>query len=135
MAQEVTHPTINFVPGYKDQVWLKMTCPGLNADDLERLANHLGEKLDWFTWYHETPDTQSPDALVTALRSVYATHPICVQAADALDQVDRERRTGAHLLATARSMGWKDDGEGAQEFLLRRAREVAFEDCGRSAYP
>lgn len=44
---------------------------------------------------------------------------------------DRERRTGAHLLQTAKAMGWKDDGEGALEFMLRRAREVAFEDCGK----
>lgn len=43
---------------------------------------------------------------------------------------DRERRTGAHVLQTAKAMGWLDDGEGALEFLLRRAREVAFEDCG-----
>jgi hypothetical protein len=28
-------------------------------------------------------------------------------------------------------MGWKDDGEGAFEFMMRRCREVAFEDCGR----
>ena len=42
---------------------------------------------------------------------------------------DREQRTGAHLLQTAKSLGWKDDGEGALEFMLRRAREVAFEDC------
>lgn len=41
----------------------------------------------------------------------------------------REYRTGSHVLQTARVMGWKDDGEGALEFLLRRAREVAFEDC------
>jgi hypothetical protein len=81
------------------------------------------------------PAAQSADSLVIALRSVYGTHPICQQAADALEQVDRERRTGAHLLATARSLGWKDDGEGAQEFMLRRTREVAFEDCGRKAYP
>lgn len=43
---------------------------------------------------------------------------------------DRETRTGAHLLQMAKSLGWPDDGEGALEFMLRRAREVAFEDCG-----
>lgn len=42
---------------------------------------------------------------------------------------DREMRTGAHLLQMAKSLGWPDDGEGALEFMLRRAREVAFEDC------
>lgn len=42
---------------------------------------------------------------------------------------ERERRTGVHVLQTAKSLGWKDDGEGALEFLLRRAREIAFEDC------
>jgi hypothetical protein len=50
------------------------------------------------------------------------------------DDAERERRTGAHLLKTARSMGWPDteeDGEGAFEFMMRRCREVAFEDCGR----
>jgi hypothetical protein len=49
----------------------------------------------------------------------------------AKDDAERERRTGAHLIQTARSLGWQDDGEGAQEFMLRRCREVAFEDCGR----
>lgn len=43
----------------------------------------------------------------------------------------RELRNGAHLLSTAKALGWKDDGEGALEFLLRRAREIALEDCGR----
>ncbi|MGJ4953111.1 hypothetical protein [Bradyrhizobium sp. HKCCYLS20291] len=47
-------------------------------------------------------------------------------------QKDRERRTGAHVLEAARSLGWSDDGEGALEFLLRRTREVAIEDCGGS---
>jgi hypothetical protein len=42
---------------------------------------------------------------------------------------DREIRTGAHLLAAAKSLGWKDDGEGAFEFVVRRSREVALEDC------
>lgn len=139
MAEKVTVtvPTIHFVagPSHKDEVWRKMTCPGLNDEETELLADHLSEKLEWLTWYHEMPPEPKPDALVTALRSVYATHPICQQAADALEQMDRERRSGAHLLATAMSMGWKDDGEGAQEFLLRRTREVAFEDCGRKAYP
>lgn len=46
---------------------------------------------------------------------------------------DRELRTGRHVLETARSMGWTDHGEGALEFMLRRAREVAFEDCGKAA--
>jgi len=45
---------------------------------------------------------------------------------------DRETRTGAYLLQMAKSLGWPDDGEGALEFMLRRAREVAFEDCGVS---
>ncbi|MEY9247608.1 hypothetical protein [Bradyrhizobium elkanii] len=71
----------------------------------------------------------SQDALVTALRSIYATHPICQQAADVLEQGDRERRHGANLLQLARQCGWKDDGEGALEFMLRRSREVAIEDC------
>jgi hypothetical protein len=41
---------------------------------------------------------------------------------------EKERRTGAYVLQTAKALGWKDDGEGALEFMLRRAREVAFED-------
>jgi hypothetical protein len=48
-----------------------------------------------------------------------------------VDEPERERRTGEHLLKAARSMGWMDDGEGAYEFMMRRCREVAFEDCGR----
>lgn len=42
---------------------------------------------------------------------------------------DRDLRTGAHVLQMAKSLGWPDDGEGALEFMLRRAREVAFEDA------
>jgi hypothetical protein len=41
---------------------------------------------------------------------------------------DRNIRTGAHILRSAKSLGWKDDGEGALEFMLRRSREVAIED-------
>jgi hypothetical protein len=48
----------------------------------------------------------------------------------AVEGPSRELRAGAHLFKTARSLGWPDDGgEGAQEFLLRRTREVAIEDC------
>jgi hypothetical protein len=46
------------------------------------------------------------------------------------DETNREHRHGTHLLTTAKSLGWKDDGQGALEFMLRRAREVAFEDSG-----
>lgn len=135
MAKEVTtYPTINFVSSHKDD-WLKMTCPGLNAEQLDQLADHLAEKLGWFTHYTEMPEAQTPDALATTLRTIYATHPICIQAADALEQCSRERLVGVHLMDTARSMGWKDDGEGAYEFMMRRCREVAFEDCGRKPYP
>jgi hypothetical protein len=48
-----------------------------------------------------------------------------------VDEPERERRTGEYLLKVARSLGWNDDGEGAYEFMMRRCREVAFEDCGR----
>jgi hypothetical protein len=43
---------------------------------------------------------------------------------------ERELRAGKHLFEIAKSLGWKDDGEGALEFMLRRTREVAIEDCG-----
>jgi len=45
--------------------------------------------------------------------------------------VDSEARHGAHLFATAKSLGWLDDGEGPLEFMIRRTREVAFEDAGK----
>jgi hypothetical protein len=132
MAQEVTYPTIHFIagPSHKDEIWRKMPCPGLSEEEIEKLADHLGERLEWFTWHHEMPRLQSSGELVTALRSLYATHPIIQQAADAVQRIDREQRTGANLLACARGQGWKDDGEGALEFMMRRCREVAFEDCG-----
>jgi hypothetical protein len=46
------------------------------------------------------------------------------------DAIARFQRTGVELFRQAQSLGWKDDGEGALEFMLRRTREVAFEDCG-----
>lgn len=43
-------------------------------------------------------------------------------------------RNGKHLLDTAKSLGWDENGdEGAIEFIIRRTREVAIEDCGASA--
>lgn len=72
----------------------------------------------------------------------YESVPLAIEAADLLAALAspsltaaRETRTGAHLLQTAKSMGWLDDGEGALEFMLRRCREVAFEDCGRTTAP
>jgi hypothetical protein len=47
------------------------------------------------------------------------------------DAIDRFQQAGVHLFRTAKSLGWPDDGEGALEFMIRRSREVAFEDCGR----
>jgi hypothetical protein len=57
MAQEiVVYPTIQFVPAnVPDAPWLRMTFPGLTDEELENLSNHLGEKLEWFTWFHEMP--------------------------------------------------------------------------------
>jgi hypothetical protein len=42
--------------------------------------------------------------------------------------VDYEK-IGAHLVHTALQLGWQDDGEGAQEYVMRRCREVALEDA------
>jgi len=47
------------------------------------------------------------------------------------DDEARLLRHGRHLFATARSLGWEDDGEGALEFVVRRISEVAIEDCKR----
>lgn len=38
-------------------------------------------------------------------------------------------KIGAHLVLTAIQLGWQNDGEGAQEFVMRRCREVALEDA------
>ncbi|WP_316207475.1 hypothetical protein [Bradyrhizobium sp. SZCCHNR3118] len=46
---------------------------------------------------------------------------------------DRERRHGIHLMLTARKMGWKDDGEGALEYLMRMTRQTAIEDSAKAA--
>jgi hypothetical protein len=51
------------------------------------------------------------------------------KAEDEIERLRHEARYGTHLIATAKSLGWKNDGEGPQEFLLRRTREVALEDC------
>lgn len=40
----------------------------------------------------------------------------------------REMRAGVRLLETARDLGWPDEGEGAQEFIMRRAYEQGKED-------
>jgi len=33
--------------------WLKLPTPGLLSSEAEALADHLGDKLNWFTWYVE----------------------------------------------------------------------------------
>lgn len=43
----------------------------------------------------------------------------------------REHRVGKHLMDTARSLGWKDDGEGAFEFITRITYEQAQSDFER----
>jgi hypothetical protein len=43
---------------------------------------------------------------------------------------DRVTGNGHHLLRSAKSLGWPDDGgEGALEFILRRTREIALIDA------
>lgn len=37
-------------------------------------------------------------------------------------------KIGAHLVKTAQAWGWTNDGEGAQEYVIRMARQVAMED-------
>ena len=41
---------------------------------------------------------------------------------------DREIRAGRHLHETARQLGWLDDGEGAQEYVMRQCYEQGRED-------
>ncbi|WP_316196658.1 hypothetical protein [Bradyrhizobium sp. SZCCHNS3053] len=64
---EKKYPTIHFVTQEDRDIeaaamrenrvvpapWLKMTFPGLNDEELGLLADHLGQKLGWFTFYHE----------------------------------------------------------------------------------
>ncbi len=38
-------------------------------------------------------------------------------------------KIGTYLVNTAIQLGWQNDGEGAQEFVMRRCREVALEDA------
>lgn len=49
-----------------------------------------------------------------------------------LDMSDEARalRIGKHVLEFARKSGWKDDGEGAFEFIQRHSYVVGFEDAG-----
>jgi len=91
-----------------DRYWLITTLDALEAIDSEiALTGHLKELVDH------------------ALSARSLAQPV------ALPQAARETRTGVHALQMAKSLGWPDDGEGALEFMLRRAREVAFEDCAQ----
>lgn len=49
-----------------------------------------------------------------------------------LDMSDEARalRIGKHVLEFARQSGWKDDGEGAFEYIQRHSYVVGFEDAG-----
>jgi hypothetical protein len=58
------------------------------------------------------------------------THNVCsTKQQEGNQAMNREERHGANLFKTAISLGWKDDGEGPLEFLMRRTREVALEDA------
>jgi hypothetical protein len=49
------------------------------------------------------------------------------------NRVEEERfiRAGKHLHETAKSLGWKDDGEGAYEYIQRISYEQGLEDAKR----
>lgn len=49
-----------------------------------------------------------------------------------LDMSDEARalRIGLHVLDMARKHGWKDDGEGAFEYIQRQSYVVGYEDAG-----
>lgn len=45
-----------------------------------------------------------------------------------MEEGSRARRLGEHLMEKATQLGWKDDGEGAYEFVVRKAYEQGAED-------
>jgi hypothetical protein len=89
--------------------------------DHEAWANahkaQLGEM--WKDWMHV------PDALVEAVSRI---DPATI---DARVEEDRYLRAGRHLFDTAKSLGWKDDGEGAYEFIQRISYEQGLDDAKR----
>ena len=66
-------------------------------------------------------DSTSPDPEKTTVTNAFG-----------LDMSDEARalRIGKHVLEFARKSGWKDDGEGAFEFIQRHSYVVGFEDAG-----
>lgn len=50
-----------------------------------------------------------------------------------MDDKDRMARHGQNLFAQAHAAGWKDDGEGPLEFLMRQAYVTGHDDARREA--
>ena len=78
-------------------------------------------------------DAMSNDRSVAGYRAgMAAALGITPPAADRLTDTGdeevsaRERRAGGFLFKKAREDGWKDDGEGAYEYMVRRAYEAGM---------
>lgn len=50
-------------------------------------------------------------------------------AAPAQEEQDRATRIGTYILETAKTLGWKDDGEGAYEYIQRLSYAQGVEDA------
>jgi hypothetical protein len=64
-------------------------------------------------------DIDEIQAQITALRAALEA-----------EQPDRATRIGAYVLETAKNAGWKDDGEGAYEYIQRMSYAQGVEDAG-----
>ena len=60
-----------------------------------------------------------------------AQQPVAKPGEDELRK--RWMRNGQNLMRCAAEVGWKDNGEGALEFLMRRSYEQGAEDAQRTA--
>ena len=101
------------------------------ADEQGAIPEALGPL--WRKVQQVHTDAMSNDRSVAGYRAgMAAALGITPPAADRLTDTGdeevsaRERRAGGFLFKKAREDGWKDDGEGAYEYMVRRAYEAGM---------
>jgi len=79
------------------------------------------------TWPGIKHDGSWPQIQAALLRAVQLTRDSLAQST-VNEHTDLEKRHGANLINRAKTLGWKNDGEGPLEYLMRRCYEQGSED-------
>lgn len=90
----------------------------------------MGDKADADDKFIAAANPAAILALIAKVESLAAPSVASGTGKLPMDPASRHQRLGEHIFEFAKQHGWKDDGEGAFEYIQRHSYVVGIEDAG-----